>query len=265
MRLLDPQADLEAFFTRVANAPERVLFLDYDGTLAPFHPDPALAVPYPFVPARLKALTEDAGTRVVIVSGRPLGELRPLLEAVTHHEAWGAHGWEHHTEEAGLRRIEPEAAALRSLSLAEAPARLLEAEGARVERKLASVAMHWRGLPPEQARALGERIVQAWKEIADANVELLPFEGGMELRVRGRTKAHAVREVLERTSPEAACAYLGDDVTDEDAFNAIKDRGLAVLVGPELRRTAAHLWIRPPQELERFFVRWAESAKGVPA
>lgn len=101
--------------------------------------------------------------------------------------------------------------------------------------------------------------MQAWTEIADANVELLPFEGGMELRVRGRTKAHAVREVLAQTSPEAACAYLGDDITDEDAFEAIRDRGLAVLVGPQLRATAAHLWIRPPQELERFLVRWAQA------
>jgi len=264
MRLLNPETDLDAFFSRVAGAPERVLFLDYDGTLAPFHPDPSLAVPYPFVPARLKALTGDRATRVVIVSGRPLGELRPLLESVSHHEAWGAHGWEHHTAEAGMRRFEPEAAALRQLTLAEAPARLLESEGARVERKLASVAMHWRGLPEAQARELGERIVRAWKEIADANVELLPFEGGMELRVRGRTKAHAVLEVLQRTSPDAACAYLGDDVTDEDAFNAIKDRGLAVLVGAELRRSAADLWIRPPQELERFLVRWADAARDGP-
>ncbi|HSN20103.1 MAG TPA: trehalose-phosphatase [Usitatibacter sp.] len=260
MRLLNPGTDLEAFFSRVARAPERVLFLDYDGTLAPFHPDPSLAVPYDFVPERLKALTGDQATRVVIVSGRPLGELRPLLETVTHHEAWGAHGWEHHTPEAGLRRFEPEATALRQLTLAEAPARLLEAEGARVERKLASVAMHWRGLPEAQARDIGERIVKAWKEIADANVELLPFEGGMELRVRGRTKANAVKEVLARTSPQAACAYLGDDITDEDAFAAIGGRGLAVLVGPELRRTSADLWIRPPKELERFLERWAIAA-----
>lgn len=260
MRLINPELDLEAFFARVANAPERVLFLDYDGTLAPFHPDPSLAVPYPFVPERLKALTEGHATRVVIVSGRPLGELKPLLESVSHDEEWGAHGWERHTLDAGITRFDPEAAAIRQLTLAEVPARLLEAQGARVERKLASVAMHWRGLPEAQARELSERIVQAWTEIADANVELLPFEGGMELRVRGRTKAHAITEVLAQSSPQVACAYLGDDITDEDAFKAMHGRGLAVLVGPQLRATAAHLWIRPPQELERFLARWADAS-----
>lgn len=257
MRLLHPDVDLERFFRDVAGASERVLFLDYDGTLAPFHPDPLLAVPYPGVPDRLKAITRGEATRVVIVSGRPLEELRTLIELVSHHEAWGAHGWESYRPGSEVTRHAPHDEAVRRLALAEESVRLLEAEGARLERKLASVAMHWRGLPEAQARVLGERIVKAWEEIADANVELLPFEGGLELRARGRNKAHAVREVLSRASPDAACAYLGDDVTDEDAFVEIRGRGLAVLVAPEARRTAADLWLRPPRELEWFLDRWA--------
>ena len=262
MRLLHPEADLERFFEGLARASERVLFLDYDGTLAPFHHDPLLAVPYPGVPERLKAITEGEATRVVIVSGRPLEELRTLIELLSHHEAWGAHGWESYRRGEATTRHAPHEEAVRRLALAEGTARLLEAEGARLERKLASIAMHWRGLPEAQARALGERIVRAWEEIADANVELLPFEGGIELRARGRNKAHAVREVLARSAPDAACAYLGDDVTDEDAFAEIRARGLAVLVAPEPRRTSADLWLRPPRELVWFLDRWAGAAKG---
>ncbi len=260
MRLLHPDADLERFFRGVARAPERVLFLDYDGTLAPFHADPLLAVPYPGVPACLKAVTAGK-TRVVIVSGRPLEELRTLIEMLGDHEAWGAHGWESYRPGSEVRRHLPHAEAVQRLALAEERVRRLEAEGARIERKVASVAMHWRGLPEPQARALGERVVRAWEEIADANVELLPFEGGIELRARGRNKAHAVRDVLSRSAADAACAYLGDDVTDEDAFAEIRGRGLAVLVAPELRRTAADLWLRPPRELEWFLDRWASAAK----
>ena len=262
MRLIDPGLDLEQFFRGVARARERVLFLDYDGTLAPFHPDPRLAVPYPGVPERLKALTAHEATRVVIVSGRPLEELRTLVETLGHHEAWGAHGWESWRPGSEIVRHEPGAEAMRRLALAEDPARLLEAEGARLERKLASIAMHWRGLPEAQARALSERIVRAWEEIAGAHVELLPFEGGIELRARGRNKADAVREVLSRSAADVACAYLGDDVTDEDAFGEIRGRGLAVLVGPELRRTSAGLWLRPPRELEWFLDRWASATSG---
>ena len=260
MRLLHPDVDLDRFFRGVARATERVLFLDYDGTLAPFHPDPLLAVPYPGVPAHLKALTQGEATRVVIVSGRPLEELRTLIELLSHHEAWGAHGWESGRPGSEVTRHAPQEQALERLARAERSARRLEEEGARIERKVASVAMHWRGLPEAQAHALSERIVRAWEEIADANVELLPFEGGIELRARGRNKAHAVREVLSRSSRDAACAYLGDDMTDEDAFAEIRGRGLAVLVAPGLRRTRADLWLRPPRELEWFLERWARAA-----
>lgn len=58
-------------------------------------------------------------------------------------------------------------------------------------------------------------------------------------------------------------AYLGDDVTDEDAFHAVKPRGLAVLVRAELRETAADLWIRPPRELVAFLRSWCDACGGV--
>jgi trehalose 6-phosphate phosphatase len=59
--------------------------------------------------------------------------------------------------------------------------------------------------------------------------------------------------------PDTAVAYLGDDRTDEDAFMALRGRGLAVLVRPDLRATAAEVWIRPPDELLLFLQRWEQS------
>ena len=49
MQTLTSRLDLAAFLARVGGAPERVLMLDYDGTLAPFHVDPQRATPYPEV------------------------------------------------------------------------------------------------------------------------------------------------------------------------------------------------------------------------
>jgi trehalose-6-phosphatase len=66
-----------------------------------------------------------------------------------------------------------------------------------------------------------------------------------------------VHAVLSETSADAAAAYLGDDITDEDAFRAIKPRGVAALVRPELRDTAADVWLQPPQELASFLQLWA--------
>ena len=58
------------------------------------------------------------------------------------------------------------------------------------------------------------------------------------------------------------CAYLGDDLTDEDAFKAVEGRGLGILVRKQWRSTAAAAWLKPPEELIRFLERWAEVCSG---
>src|SRR6185295_9999743 len=94
-------------------------------------------------------------------------------------------------------------------------------------------------------------IEAAWQALAEgAAVELIEFDAGLELRAQGHNKHHAVKTVLSETPGEAAVAYLGDDLTDEDAFAAVKiAHGLAVLVRAAPRPTRADVWIRPPQEL----------------
>jgi trehalose-phosphatase len=96
-----------------------------------------------------------------------------------------------------------------------------------------------------------------------ANLSLEAFDGGLELRALGRNKGDAVRDVLDEEGSLAAAAYLGDDRTDEDAFRAIRGRGLSVLVRPELRETAADWWLIPPADLLWFLGRWhAACAEG---
>ena len=73
---------------------------------------------------------------------------------------------------------------------------------------------------------------------------------------KGSSSIPNVRTVLKETGGDGLAAYLGDDLTDEDAFGAIKGKGMGVLVRTELRATAADLWIRPPDELLRFLELW---------
>ena len=129
--------------------------------------------------------------------------------------------------------------------------------GGRLERKRASVAVHWRGLPALTAVKVQSRARAAWENFAaDKTLQLLPFDGGLELRAAGCNKQHAVKAVLSETVGNSAIAYLGDDLTDEDAFAAVKPHGLAVLVRPELRETQADVWLQPPRELIAFLYRW---------
>lgn len=259
VRLLDPKLDLDGFFLRLREAPQRVLLLDYDGTLAPFHVDPRLALPYPRACAVLREIAADRDTRIVIVSGRRLEDLRAPLALLPHCEVWASHGWEHAVAGRVSRRV-PGIEAQQELAWAEAHARPLLEGGARIEVKIASVAVHWRGLKPAAVEALHAGLRRAWTLPEESELAVVPFEGGMEIRVRARDKGDAVREVLASCAPGAVCAYLGDDFTDEDAFRAIRNKGLPVLVRPQHRSTCAELWLSHPRELTAFLERWRPEA-----
>ena len=91
---------------------------------------------------------------------------------------------------------------------------------------------------------------------------MLEFDGGIELRVSEWSKGTAVRTVLEELTPNAAVAYLGDDTTDEDAFRALKGRGLTVLVREEARASDADIWLQPPGGLVTFLQGWIRETGG---
>ncbi len=147
MIVLTPSLDLHGFLKRIPLARERVLMLDYDGTLAPFQVRRGRALPYPGVAAALKELVDDGGTRVVIVSGRRAEEIVPLLALERHPEIWGCHGWERLLSVGDISVQRPSASDAGALDEAARAARNFVLGAARIERKTASIALHWRGLP----------------------------------------------------------------------------------------------------------------------
>ena len=251
----------EAFWAELEQAPRAVLALDYDGTLAPFRTERDQAVPYPGVTAILNEITRDPATRLAVVSGRPSDEVLPLLDLTDPPEIWGCHGWEHrpaggastwHALPPGVEQ-----------KLADAFARAQAVAGTdRVERKIASVAVHWRGRPdPQQAAAAAHDVLDRY---GDDTLELLPFAAGLELRCPLWDKGRALQSLLAEESPEVPAAYLGDDRTDEDAFRVLAERpnGLPVLVASEDRPTAAVVRLCPPEDLISFLRRWCDRRKG---
>jgi trehalose 6-phosphate phosphatase len=261
MQVLSPRIDWDGFLQAIPRAPSRVLMLDYDGTLAPFQPRPERALPYPGVREALDALCVAGGTRVVIVSGRPASQVTPLLALRNPPEIWGGHGWERLMPDGELKTQEPSQKL--KVSLEDAARDVAEALrlGGRLERKTASIALHWRGLPALTALQVKARGYEAWQPFGESReLQLLPFDGGLELRAAGCNKQHAVTAVLSESAGDSLVAYLGDDVTDEDAFAAVKPRGVAVLVRPELRETQADVWLQPPRELIAFLGRWRPAA-----
>jgi trehalose-phosphatase len=260
MRVLRNGVDPKAFFADLRTAPSRVLLLDYDGTLAPFREDRDQAAPYPEAQEMVRGIHRDGGTRVVVISGRALADLRPLLGLDPAPELWGTHGWERLLPDGRVESADPGPDASVALKHA-AELALTLAPAERIERKPASVAAHLRGLPRDESASVGGRVRAAWTPLLErGSLELHDFDGGIELRVAGRDKGVAVREVLAEEPAGVAVAYLGDDRTDEDAFLALGARGLSVLVRSELRESAADVWIRPPGELVEFLGNWRREA-----
>ena len=244
-----------AFFERLRHACCRLLLLDYDGTLAPFTPDRKQAFPYPEIP-RLISKIGQSGTRVVLISGRPATELLFLIGTHPHPEIWGSHGTERLLPDGSY---EVETAPPEQQAAMRAIARALEGSGleSQTEIKPGGIAVHWRGLSAEQREPIEHQVKKLFASaVENKGMQLLPFDGGLELRVNGRNKGDAVSALLSESASGVAAAYLGDDQTDENAFRAIKGRGIAVLVRPEYRPTNADIWVRPPDELGRFLRDW---------
>ena len=253
-----PDAEPVAKFLRSAHDGRTpILFLDYDGTLAPFTVDRDSAVPYPGVTEWLERLATETSTRIILVSGRAPAVVRRLLGSDLALEIWGSHGLERMKPGGRVESVPLDTTAREAIERARDVLEPLNL-GDGLELKPAAVAVHVRGLPEKRAAERLHRVEDLWATILDTTslVEVHRFDGGIELRSSTVNKGHAVGKVVEEMSPDAPVAFLGDDLTDEDAFAALAGRGLRVLVRPEPRQSQADVWLVPPEELFEFFEAW---------
>ncbi len=261
MKALAQEDVYSIFLDRLRTAPVRLLLLDYDGTLAPFQTDRDHAFPYPEVPALIGEIVSK-GTRVVLISGRPARELMMISGIHPHPEIWGSHGMERLKAD-GTYHVDdlPKDAEAGLMQAAD----LLRAAGLenRMELKSGGIAVHWRGLEAQEVLALKQSVQQLSAPlIKEQSLRLLDFDGGIELRAPGKDKGSVVRAILGETGTDGAIAYLGDDRTDEDAFESLRGRGLTVLVREQKRATKAEIWLKPPEELIRFLEDWLGASGG---
>jgi trehalose 6-phosphate phosphatase len=262
MEVLQSKFDFDTFFQTVRATPRRALLLDYDGTLAPFQVERGQAVPYPGVREVLNRILGAGHTRLAIISGRVASDLLPLLGLDRRPEIWGTHGWERLLPD-GRYTIAPLGAHL-AQGLVQARTWIEEHSLQHTcEDKPTSIAVHWRGLSPRAMDALRAEVLRHWAPLArQTGLGIHEFDGGLELRAPGRDKGSAVRTVRSELGAEAVMAYLGDDMTDEDAFQAMQAPGIGVLVRSQLRPTAADLWLQPPAALLDFLTRWHQASLG---
>jgi len=226
------------------------VFLDYDGTLTPIvrHPENAL------LSDSMRQAVRDLAARgqVAILSGRDLDDVRRRVKIDGIVYA-GSHGF----DIAGPRGLRRQVATefLPKLTIAEKE--LHEAldgiPGARVERKHFSIASHYRNVKESNL----PRVEQAVRAVAARHRELRRIDGKKVYELLPRfdwDKGKAVVWLLEMFGSKRGNVrpiYIGDDSTDEDAFRALEQSGIGILVSEQSRPSAARYALKNPEEVER--------------
>jgi trehalose 6-phosphate phosphatase len=235
----------------------RFLAVDYDGTLAPFRVERMEALPAKDAKEALERIARLPATAVAVVSGRPVGEVTSLLD-LPDITVIGSHGWEEKkpgqiTRKHPLTRLQAG-----KLKKGKRKAEAI-CDSGRIEEKVASVAIHTRGMDAERKSKIQSEIKAAWMELARENeLEIRLFNGGIELRAMGWDKGRALETLIEESGPDTYFVYIGDDQTDEDAFRAVRRQGVGIRVGPVDALSFAIGHLRDCEEVVALLNSWNE-------
>jgi trehalose-phosphatase len=235
--------------------------LDYDGTLAPFHARRDMSHPSPRSLDLLKKITGDRNASVALVSGRPVCEIERLIGSLPA-TIVGEHGWETLTPGGDVVRWCLPRGVQEALDRAHRAA-VRGGWESRLERKRSSLVLHTRNLPPGHARVIEGACASLWEPLSiQYRLGLDRINGGLELRARGRDKGTAVLSLLSREPPGTLGVFVGDDVSDEDAFRAVRDFGFGVRVGTDDRPSLAAASLPSCEAVVDFLDAWQSVLNG---
>ena len=232
------------------------IFFDYDGTLTPIVKRPDLA----YMSEEMRDIVKNLAGRcpVAVVSGRDRADVEKFVQLDTIFYA-GSHGFDIAGPNGQRMQQSQGEAFVPMLRKAEGEIRqrLEGMEGALVESKKYAFAVHYR-LVSEADKLLLDKAVD---EVA---------AGYHDLRKKGGKKVYEILpkldwdkgkavdwllEVLDLDHPDVVPFYLGDDLTDEDAFRALQGKGIGILVADEPQETKAKYVLHDVDEVKVFLER----------
>lgn len=240
-----------------------LLCLDYDGTLTPLRERPDLAQ----LPDPTAALLRDLLRRhpVAVISGRSLADIRAMVGIAGIYYA-GNHGYEiEGPDHSGLKHtvgdeyLEDIVAAHHEMA-----ALCSEFSGTLLENKTYSLSLHYRRVAETSRPALRRRIA----EIARRHPRLRSHDGKMVVELRPTEEWHkgeALRHIQSFVADEVGAViplFIGDDVTDEDAFALIKGEGVGIRVGNGEHLSVADYRLENPDEVVTFLTRLDRALSG---
>lgn len=247
-RMLSPIYRTE-LISRFKNAPHRLLFLDYDGTLVPYSSTPAEAKPPIDVLTLLNRLAEDPKTDLILISGRDrktLDEWFSQIPAglVAEHGAWMRE------KDQEWRNIIP----THSTKWMKEIRQILQVFVDRlphsfIEEKEFSLVWHFRKSDLEFGSALAKELVDHLQVfIGQLNIQVMLGNRNVEIRNVGVNKGSAAHFWISKNIYDFVLA-LGDDTTDEDLFRSLPPNSFSIKVGTT--RSAARFNVQSPYEILR--------------
>jgi trehalose-phosphatase len=236
------------------NGKDPVFFLDYDGTLTPIVKHPEDAVLSFEMRSELKELASLF--KVAIISGRDLNDVKKLVNLNQLIYA-GSHGFDISGPD-NLRMQNPDGIeCLPELDDAEETLKknLSAVEHVEVERKKFAIAIHFRNVNEKHV----DEIQSIVDEVRKNHPKLKKDFGKKIFELKPDIdwdKGRAILWLLDKielASEKAVPVYIGDDLTDEDAFKSIQDKGIGILVGDHGKSTLASYKLESVQEVKKFF------------
>lgn len=240
---------------------ELLMLLDYDGTLTPIVERPELAVLAPETRAILRELVSVMP--VAVVSGRDLGMLRKLVD-VPGLIYVGDHGFDMSDLAGENHQLKAVRDYLPALDAVEQYLRegLERIAGLLFERKRSSIAVHFRlvaeaDVPQVQAQV--QKVLSKHSQLkVTPGKKVIEIQPGLDW-----DKGKAVEWLLPQIDPSGRRhpVYIGDDMTDENAFRVVCRRGTGVLVREDDHLTTARYALEDPREVRLFLQRLIQALR----
>ena len=241
---------------------QRLLLLDYDGTLVGFAKHPKDATPDKKLFSLLQQLTTLPNTQVAIISGRDAQTLEQWFSTLPV-VLIAEHGASIKRPDDSWEVAEAADQSWKNLIRPTLEMFSKRCAGSFIEEKNHTLAWHYRKVEGELGFTRSRELLDNLFHLV-RNVQLQVIDGNkvIEVRVSGIDKGAAARRIVQENSYEFVMA-IGDDKTDEDMFRVLADKAITVKVGPG--HSIAAYYIKSQQDVIRFLNELVAEARLAPA